>query len=136
MKIVLLSVLCISSVLTASEVAVKKNGTVANIVVEDTKILLPTDKTAASQILWKEYANKESEKIFAHIKVDGWRDKYSEFVKVLVSKARDAKLEDRALARILNDIDNNRKSLAMLPVGAYRAKYCDGSIAESVGENN
>lgn len=100
----------------------------ADVVVEPLALSLPRESQAAAKVLWTSFANKPAEQKLASITVVGWRQLYSEFAEALVRRAAEAKLEAEALGRVLTDIDQKRGSLALMPIGAYRATQGEKAI--------
>lgn len=100
----------------------------SEVVVESLALSLPTDSRAAAKVLWDSFANRPAERKFTGIPVAGWRQLYPEFAETLVHRAAEEKLEAEALGRVLKDIDQKRGSLALVPVGAYRATQGEKAI--------
>src|SRR5689334_9630799 len=93
----------------------------SDVTVERLALSLPGDARTATHVLWTSFANKQAERRFGSLVVQGWRQHYARFVDELVNRAASEKLEADALRHILEDIDQKRGTLAALPVGAYRA---------------
>jgi hypothetical protein len=92
-----------------------------DVTVERLTLNLPSDDRAAAQTLWRSFSNQPAERKFTVVPVHDCRRVYPKYVDELVRRAANAKLESDSLQRILNAIDQKRGSLAVLPVGAYRA---------------
>lgn len=121
MKTLLFAALLLSPLIPMTGAEAKKPASASNVTVARLDVSLPADADAAADVLWTTFANKPAEQQFSGVTVQGWRQRHGEFAEELVRRAASLKLEADALRRILDKVDQERGSLAVLPIGAYRA---------------
>ena len=76
--------------------------------------------------LWSNFANKPEEERFATLTTEDWQDRFHQYERHLITKAR-WKLLDSAslkscLAEVFKDAQTTNAGLAYLPVGAYATR--------------
>ena len=127
MKTILVIVLAITCIGTASYAAAEKPGPDAVIVKELTAPMPQLDEEK-HKFLWDSFANKPDEEKFSSYTTVKWRQTFETFADTLVKKAADQKLDSISLRKALDLVlKNANDKVALLPVGAYQTTL-DGSL--------
>ena len=93
------------------------------VVVRKLDLQLPAKEEQIHDFLWSNFANKPEEEKFEKLTTEEWKDRFHEYEKTLVGKAKWKSLDGDSLKKCLGEaFKHSKDELAYLPVGAYSTK--------------